>query len=306
MSTKIPLMITAALVLAWPCPLCAEDSQNGSPELPLKITDSFGMKFGLIPAGEFMMGSAGDEEGRGVDEGTQNTRRRADIKKHKVRISKPFYLGVYEVTQGQWKKVIGSEAGEVLVRTVDGLTRKTELAAEPWKGRRKVKEADDYPVVYVSWSDAQAFAQRMTAQSDTYNYRLPTEAEWEYACRAGTDTAYFFGDDASQLDEYAWSKGNSHEEKNHRRVGQKHPNPWGLYDMSGNVWELCQDKWNRGFYDRSPEVDPQGPPGYGAGRVPRGGAWNSPAEDCRSANRSYIQQDIGDRYHGLRMVAIPK
>ena len=308
MSKQILYLSSLAFALAWPSLLAAADSQSGSRGPLTEITDSFGMKFRLIPAGEFMMGSAGDEEGRGVDEGPQNTRSSADIKKHKVRITKPYYIGVYEVTQSQWKKVMGTEPWEVLVFNQRGVfaERKMVMGTEPWKGKRNVEEGDDYPAVYVSWADAQAFAQRMTAQSDTYHYRLPTEAEWEYACRAGTDTAYFFGAEASKLGEYAWWKGNCQKEKYHHRVGQKRPNPWGLYDMSGNVWELCQDKWNRGYYDRSPETDPQGPPGWGAGRVPRGGAWNSPAIDCRSANRSYIQQDIRDRYHGLRMVAIPK
>src|SRR5665648_172810 len=153
------------------------------------------MKFTHIPAGEFMMGSSPDEKYRHDLEGPV----------HKVTISKPFYLGTYPVTQREWKAVMGDDPSF-------------------FKG-------DDLPVEQVSWNDVQDFIKKLNEKEDADNYRLPSEAEWEYVCRAGATTRYSFGDDESKLAEYAWYKDNSGG-KTHP-VGQKKPNPWGLYDMNG-------------------------------------------------------------------------
>jgi formylglycine-generating enzyme required for sulfatase activity len=198
--------------------------------VPDKFTNSIGMKFVLIPAGEFTMGSPENEQGRDSNE-----------PQHKVKITKPFYMQTTEVTQAQWKAVMGNNPSY-------------------FKG-------NDLPVETVSWDDAQEFIKKLSAKEGV-KYRLPTEAEWEYACRAGSTTKFYFGEDESKLDEYAWYHNNS-DGKTHP-VGQKKPNAWGLYDMHGNVWEWCQDWYGADYYKNSPAEDPQGP-ASAESRVLRGG-----------------------------------
>ena len=196
------------------------------------IENSIGMVLVPIPAGEFVMGSPKTESGR----------RNVEVQ-HPVTLTKPFLLGVHEVTQGQWQAVMGTT---------------------PWKGKQYVKEGDDYPATYVSWNDAVEFCRKLS-EKEGLEYRLPTEAEWEYACRAGTTTAYSFGDDASELGEYAWYRENAWDagQKYAHTVGQKKPNPWGLYDMHGNVWEWCEDRY--GVYHAGAATDPTGPAAGGVG-----------------------------------------
>jgi formylglycine-generating enzyme required for sulfatase activity len=232
------------------------------------IENSIGMVLVPIPTGEFMMGSPETEkyrQGLGTWE-----------KQHPVTLTKPFYLGATEVTQAQWKAVMGTT---------------------PWKflffSKRGVEEGDHYPATYVGWEDAVEFCRKLS-EKEGVEYRLPTEAEWEYACRAGTTTVYSFGDNESQLGEYAWYKENTRENGIHHAliVGKKKPNPWGLYDMHGNVWEWCQD-----LYGKYPDAtDPQGP-SEGSIRVIRGGSWWYNSDFCRSAERSGDTPD--SRYNGL-------
>ena len=160
-------------------------------------------------------------------------------------------MGKYEVTQGQWESVMGTR---------------------PWQGQNYVRSGSDYPAVYVSWEDAQEFIRRLNVPLGSNVYRLPTEAEWEYACRAGTTTRWFFGHSYSQLTHYAWYWNNAWDvgEKYAHSVGTKRANRWGLYDMHGNVWEWVQDWYGYNYYHYSPSVDPQGP-SSGSGRVIRGG-----------------------------------
>jgi formylglycine-generating enzyme required for sulfatase activity len=205
--------------------------------------NTLGIEFVLIQPGEFLMGS-----NSGFDD---------EKPPHQVRISKPFYLGQYEVTQGQWQAVMGRNP--------------SSLAGEA-----------TLPVENVSWEDVQEFVRRLNAKEGGPKYRLPTEAEWEYAARAGTSTAYSFGDSERQLGEYAWYYDNSGI-KTHP-VGQKKPNAWGLYDMHGNVEEWVQDWY--GPYKAGAAVDPAGP-SSGSSRVSRGGG-RTIARYCRSAiRRSY-------------------
>ncbi|MDR1242621.1 MAG: formylglycine-generating enzyme family protein [Deltaproteobacteria bacterium] len=209
-------------------------------------TNSIGMEFILIPSGSFTMGTDKDFEDASDDERPQ----------HRVSISKPFYLGKYEVTQAQWTAVMGNNPSK-------------------FKGRRN-------PVEQVSWDDAQDFIQRLNQQEGHARYRLPTEAEWEYAARAGTTGVYPSGDDAYSFGRYAWHRDNSRWTTH--PVGQKQPNAWGLHDMHGNVWEWVQDWYGERYYSDSPGVDPTGP-SSGSDRVERGGSWLNAAEHCRSANR---------------------
>jgi formylglycine-generating enzyme required for sulfatase activity len=224
------------------------------------------MKFVLIPAGRFMMGSPDSEAGHQPDE-TQ----------HEVTISRPFYMGISEVTQEQWQAVMGTR---------------------PWDELVFFRESRTNPASCISWADATEFCKRLSAKPGQAGppFRLPTEAEWEYACRAGTTTRFYFGDDESRLGDYAWWGKNTwavHEQYSHA-VGQKRPNGWGLHDMLGNVCEWCSDWY--GDYSRGPVTDPAGPE---LGRVPvlRGGSWNDDApENLRCADR--IDRGPGNRLGG--------
>ena len=222
-------------------------------ELP-ESADSIGMEFKLIPAGTFIMGDASV-----LDNQTP----------HEVTLTKPFKMGVHEVTQDQYEQVMGVNPSE-------------------FKGANN-------PVEMVSWEEAVEFCRRLSelpAEKKAGNvYRLPTEGEWEYACRAGTTTKYSFGDDESDFGEYAWY-GDKYGDK-HYPVGSKQPNAWGLYDMHGNVWEWCQDLY--GDYPSGTVTDPTGA-ASGSFRVLRGGGWYSTAESCRSAYR-YGYKPSG-RYDG--------
>ncbi len=225
------------------------------------------MKLAPIPAGEFTMGSPTNEVGRYRNDDSESPQ-------HRVRITKPFYMGATEVTQRQYEAVMGTNPSH-------------------YKG-------PDRPVEDVTYVDAVEFCRRLNEKAGTA-VRLPTEAEWEYACRAGTTTAYYYGADPKQLSDYAWydddSGGQTHP------VGLKKPNAWGLYDMAGNVSEWCQDWYDPGYYAVSPPEDPQGPPTGKASRVARGGTADDPARSCRSAGRDYGDQKfIGAPDHGFRVV----
>ena len=193
------------------------------------------MKLVLIPAGKFMLGAEGPQQ------------------QHEVTISKPFYMGVTEVTQAQYEAVMGTNPSHT-------------------KGATN-------PVEMVSWNDATEFCKKLSEKT-RQAVRLPTEAEWEYACRAGTQTAFSFGDDPSALGDYAWWGMNSGETTH--PVGQKKPNAWDLFDMHGNVYEWCAD-WV-GYYPKVAVTDPQGP-ASGKYRVLRGGDWAGIQVMCRSAVR---------------------
>ena len=214
------------------------------------------MEFVLIPAGTFMMGSPDSDPDADDNEKPA----------HQVTLSQDFYLGKYPVTQAQWEAMMGANPSE-------------------FKGAAR-------PVETVSWDDVQAFMQKLNERGGADHYRLPTEAQWEYACRAGSSTRYHFGDDAAQLGDYAWYHDNSGGQTH--PVGQKQPNAWGLYDMHGNVWEWVQDWY--GDYTVAPVTDPIGPTS-GAVRVIRGGSWGDAALYARSAVRFRFHP--GDRFDNL-------
>lgn len=213
------------------------------------------MEMVWIESGTFMMGSPPSEPGRWNNEGPQ----------HEVTISRGFWLGKYEITQAQWESVMGTR---------------------PWMGKSYVRENPAYPAVYISWSDVQAFVAKLKKAAGSKVYRLPTEAEWEVACRAGTTTRWSFGDDIRALRKYAWYDVNAWNvgKQYAHAVGMKRPNPWGLYDMHGNVCEWVQDWYDRDYYRVSPSVDPSGP-ASGLYRVARGGSFYYYAQVLRSANR---------------------
>jgi formylglycine-generating enzyme required for sulfatase activity len=236
-------------------------------DLPTSLINSIWMEFRLIQPGTFMMGSPTSKAGRG-DDG----------KEHQVTLTRPYYLGIYPVTQEQYERVMGANPSK-------------------FKGAR-------HPVDTVSWEDAQEFIGNLNAlsaeQSGGRKYRLPTEAEWEYACRAGTKTAYSFGDDPKVLGKYGWFADNSGS-KTHP-VGEKEPNPWGGYDMHGNVWEWCHDWY--GDYSAGAVIDPTGP-SEGSLRVFRGGSWNYEAAICRSAYRNRINPSYRYNGFGFRLALSP-
>jgi len=238
------------------------ETQQAEPakELTLDLGGAVTMKMVLIPAGKFMMGSPDSEQGRSEEEGPQ----------HKVTISKPFYVGVTEVTQAQYEAVMGTNPS-------------------------KFKGATN-PVEMVSWNDATEFCKKLSEKT-RQAVRLPTEAEWEYACRAGSQTLFSFGDVDSALGDFAWYWGNSGSQSH--PVGQKRPNAWGLFDMHGNVWEWCADWY--GDYPKGTVTDPQGA-ASGEYRVLRGGCWYDYPNYCRAAYRSYLTPVNRDKYCGFRVV----
>jgi formylglycine-generating enzyme required for sulfatase activity len=229
-----------------------------------ELVNTIGMKFRLIQPGSFMMGSdKGDPDEKPA---------------HKVTLTKRFYMGVYEVTQEEWEKVMGSNRSR-------------------FKGPKN-------PVEMVSWEDAQEFIRKLSDR-ERVTYRLPTEAEWEYACRAGTTTEFYWGDDVGlqEIGRYAWYAGNLDGSKlDTKPVGQKKPNAWGLYDMSGNVWEWCQD-WYAEKYPLERQTDPVGPKS-GSRRVIRGGSWSYYVSPCRSALRDWLRPAVRSESLGFRLVRI--
>jgi formylglycine-generating enzyme required for sulfatase activity len=257
-----------------------------APMLTLDLGGGVKMELVLVKAGEFIMGAADNE---GLNE---------EKPAHKVKISKPYYMGQYEVTVAQFrafadatKNVTEAEkAGEALTWK-DGKCQ--SVKGTNWRTPGFPQE-DNYPACAITWSDAREFC-KWAAKQTGRKVSLPTEAQWEYACRAGTTTRYNSGD----LDQAAWSNKNSGMHTN--AVGQKKPNAWGLYDMHGNVWEWLQDWMNDKYYGESPPVDPKGPVS-GVARVVRGGGWDDSADGCRSAHRE--GRLPGNRYTplGFRVV----
>ncbi len=242
------------------------DRAAGNDSITVAVVAHHGMTFELISAGTFTMGSPTDELGRWNDE-TQ----------HEVTLTKSFYMQTTEVTQGQWRAVMGSNPSDFS------------------------DCGDDCPVETVSWDDVQEFIEKLNQMEGTDKYRLPTEAEWEYASRAGSTTAFANGEitnidcDDPNLDQMAWYCGNA--DITTHPVAQKDPNDWGLYDMHGNVWEWCEDWY--GAYS-GPVTDPTGP-SSGTIRVLRGGSWDFNAMYCRSASRYGLKPDNRSYDIGFRV-----
>ena len=231
------------------------------------------MALKLIPPGTFVMGSATTEAGRQDNEGPPRA----------VTITKPFHMGATEVTQSQWQAVMGTE---------------------PWKGADGVKEDNENASNYVSWADAEAFCKELSRKVRRA-VRLPTEAQWEHACRASSEAKFCFGDDESKLGDYAWYYKNAYDagEDYAHPVRCKKPNARGLYDMHGNVWEWCADYYDEKHYATCRgTVDPTGP-AVGVLRVLRGGSLNLGAAQCRSACRGGAKPGRRSGRYGFRVVA---
>ena len=244
---------------------------------PIEHTD---LKLELVPlpGGKFQMGSPESEADRNDDEGPQ----------HEVEIS-PFWMGKYEITWDQydtWGEGMDQLRRKMLNLTqtprdlaVDGFSKPTEPYTDMSFGMGK----GDYPAICMTQHAARIFCKWLSAKTGRY-YRLPTEAEWEYACRAGTTTAYSFGDDVDALEDYAWFFDNS--EDQYQEVGQKKPNPWGLYDMHGNVAEWVLDQYVENYYEQKIEwSNPLAVPKTLYPRIVRGGGWDDDPEMLRSAVR---------------------
>lgn len=275
------------------------------------------LKLVLIPPGEFLMGCPPDrfeETLQWADRVRQNPpgaerRRIADEEcpQHRVVLTRPFLMGLTEVTIGQYKQFVASTGYVTEAETFGGGNSASNQETAPQK-RAAVWNApgyavtDDSPVTQVTWNDAIRYCNWLSKQErlptaydqdskenwilnpTAAGYRLPTEAEWEYACRAGTTTQYSFGDDPAQLKKYAWYDQNA-DHIGAGAVGSKLPNPFGLYDMHGNAWEYCQDGFDANWYKQSPLKDPVGP-AAGGRRMVRGGAWHYFDLHCRSSYRN--------------------
>ncbi|HUW60250.1 MAG TPA: formylglycine-generating enzyme family protein [Candidatus Bathyarchaeia archaeon] len=209
-----------------------------------------------IPGGTFMMGRSPDELDSSSNEDPQ----------HEVTVP-GFWMAKYELTKRQWEAVMGTE---------------------PWYGQDYVLYEPDSPAVYVTWHEAKDFVAELNAYTGR-SFRLPSEAEWEYACRAGTTTRFYWGDDTdyAQIGNYAWDSENCSAEMYAHIVGQKLPNSHGLHDMSGNVWEWCADDWHSNYSGAPTDGNVWADSPRSLSRVIRGGCWDSDVAHCRSAYRQH-------------------
>ncbi len=227
------------------------------------LTNTVGMELALVPAGTFLMG--GDPVAEQADEN--------EAPRHDVTFDAPFYMGVVTVTQSQWQSVMGNNPSRFI--------------------------GPDRPVESVSHEEALSFVRRLNRAEGTNAYRLPTEAQWEYAARAGSTGAYCFGSETDKLIDYAWYQVNSGGTT--QPVGRLVPNDWGLFDMHGNVHEWCADWFDRNYYADSPSLSPSGPK-TGVARCLRGGDWGSENWYCRSAIRSLSSPQRQSPRVGFRVV----
>lgn len=284
---------------------------NARAQAPIeRVIDNTGNKLVLIPAGEFLMGAAETDAAADEDEKPQR----------RIRIGKPFYLGAFEVTVGQFGKFVADTGYQTQAEktgggaVVDFNTGKVVVKPElNWKNPG-FPQTEEHPVVQVSWNDAVAYC-RWLADREGATYRLPTEAEWEYACRAGTTTRFYSGDDEQGLRQVAniadgalndhrairwassWDDGYAFSAP----VGKFQPNAFGLHDMHGNVWEWCSDWYSGKTYKNGEATDPKGP-STGTVRVVRGGAWYYRPQDNRATFRYRARPDLRDFLTGFRVV----
>lgn len=270
--SSLPLLVKAQHVTGQP-------HAAGQPA-PRVLTNSVGMRLAEIPAGAFEMGSQ-----------DRRLPKQKTLTPHRVQITTSFWIGTHEVTQGEYHRVLGSNPSQF--SQAGGL-----------RDRVRGVETDRLPVDSVSWHDAKEFCLRLTQlpaeRQKGRSYRLPTEAEWEYACRGGSKKTWCYGNEVRTLRQYGWYRRRETMQRTHI-VGERRSNRFGLYDMYGNVWEWCSDFYEAEYYSHSPLVDPQGP-SQGFSRVIRGGGWDSPAGNCTNANRNSDPPQIADQDTGFRVV----
>ena len=280
---------------SWSLYVPKDEPSSPSPVVPGQepktITNSSGMKLPWIPAGAVLMGSPQGEEHREDNE-----------YQHRVRITKPFYLGADEVTQAEYERVMG---------------KNPSWFSANGDGSEQVQGMDTsrFPVEQVSWAEAVEFCRKLSSLPEGQRagrvYRLPTEAEWEYACRAGTRSVFHFGDSLSSTqanfdgDSPYGGASEGPDLGRPRPVGSYKPNGWGLYDMHGNVYEWCRDWYDAEYYKNSPVDDPVGPSSEAFSRVCRGGCWSFDAGYCRSSNRDGVSPSYRDNPLGFRVAAGP-
>jgi formylglycine-generating enzyme required for sulfatase activity len=287
-------ILTLALLAFEPVAFGQAETLGGdtvTKDLSLDLGKGVSMKLVRIPAGKFKMGNHETPAETIKKVGGKEEHVSDEYPAHEVTISKPFYMGIYELTQAQWKAVMGTEPW---------LT-KTALA---YAGAQPRPEGfDDYPAVWMSSYDAIAFCRKLSKKTGK-TVSLPTEAQWEYACRAGSTTTFSFGDELSKLIDHGWYgglKGGQKEDYAHR-VGQLKPNAWGLYDMHGNVWEFCSDWYDKDFYSRSPSADPENTTETDL-RCLRSGSFHSTPSVSRSSQRARWVGPKQVRYnYGIRVV----
>ena len=315
MNKRMLFIAIAGVLVLWVGPANAEDAAGRGAgehftgkEQVVALPGGTQMAFVWIEPGTFQMGARlpDDEwlkelESIALDEGA--------LPVHEVELSAGFWLGKYVVTQRQWEAI---------------------METTPWReadnaDKEKVQSNPSHPAVYISWHDAQELIQRLNSAAGEAVYRLPTEAEWEYACRAGTSTLWSFGNeegafstlwkydkDKVSFPHYTWYRDNTlgRNEKYAHAVGQHRPNAWGLHDMHGNVWEWVQDWYDRNYYKHSPRVDPLGPTSSPIvdrgmhGRVLRGGDFIDPVIYLRSASRRASEPDERNCCTGVRLLKI--
>jgi formylglycine-generating enzyme required for sulfatase activity len=281
-----------------------------------EVVNSIGMKLVRIPAGKFLMGSTKEEQDEAIADyekrflmGKKASEDiialfRRESPQHEVEITRPFYLGMHEVTQAQYEKVMGKH---------------TSYSSAEGGGKDKVKgtNTENFPVEQVSWKDAVDFCEKLSDRAAEKLagrvYRLPTEAEWEYSCRGGarSSTPFHFGNSLSALQanfngNYPFGGADKGEYLERTcKVGNYKANPFGLHDMHGNVWEWCQDWFDKDYYAGSPRKDPTGPT-TGKYRVLRGGSWFNNARNCRSAYRDAVVPGYRGRVYGFRVASVAR
>jgi formylglycine-generating enzyme required for sulfatase activity len=296
--SKVPAEIASMLITQYDSNDKAENfdhfvESSKCPEptdRPGAIINSIGMKLLPIAAGNFVMGVPESEKSLFIPCEDYYPDKYWEIDQHEVKISRAFFLGITQVTQSQYLQVIGKNPS--FYKNRDGIE----------------KVSSDFPVENVSWKDAIVFCEKLSSLPEERKagrvYRLPTEAEWEFACRAGSSTAYYFGDDPNLLDRYGWNEYRwydfNNKLKSPQRVARKEPNAFGLYDMHGNVWEWCSDCCD--WFDDQEPISVEDPIGTkGEYRVSRGGSWCDVAADCRSGIRRRDLPAIGYSDIGFRV-----
>jgi formylglycine-generating enzyme required for sulfatase activity len=310
--------------LTW---LSSSGAPVPAPKGMKEITNSIGMKLVRIPKGTFTMGSTKEEQDEVIAQEEKKLRRklpdtavayyRTEGPQHEVEITRDFYLGIHEVTQKQFKDVMGYNPSYCSSEGAGKTGVKYFYLRKPAGGKDKVKGMDtnDFPVENVSWEEAVELCRKLSdlpaeTKADR-KYRLPTEAEWEYACRGGASSYQTFHFGRSLSSKQANFGGHTHpgaakgDYLNRTcEVGSYYKNRFGLFDMHGNVFEWCSDWYGADYYGKSPRRDPQGP-SSGSDRVVRGGGWDSTGRYCRSAYRGRYEPAHGLIYLGFRVALIP-